>query len=130
FFTSAQPPPQYADQTNKHSFNSILDLYLSTDSGKTYRPVRASAKSMVSINLATRSGISAAPALYDTEMTMLDVIGLPNGILIRESPTLPSRGGTAIDQLSDGSYRIGSFFDIFTEVSTDGGQSWTPAQSA
>jgi hypothetical protein len=129
-FTSVLPPPTQPTQTNKHSFNSILDLYLSTDNGQTYHPVRASAKSMVSISLATSPSVSSAPTLYDTEMTQLDVTGLPNGLLIRESPTLPSRGGTAIDRLSDGSYRIGSFFDIFTEISTDGGQSWSPAQSA
>src|SRR5205814_171456 len=31
--------------------------------------------------------------------------------------------------MPDGTYAISSFFDIFTEVSTDGGQSWLPSQS-
>src|SRR5437899_5727767 len=50
-------------------------------------------------------------------------------IKIRESPTLPSRGGTEIKGQSDGSQRIGSFFDIFPEVSLDGGATWTAASN-
>ena len=48
------------------------------------------------------------------------------GIMIRESPTLASTGRTTIATLSDG-YLISSFFDVFTEVSLDGGMSWNPA---
>src|SRR5205823_9160753 len=58
---------------------------------------------------------------------------LPANIMIRESPTLASQGATTITQAdTDGdgvpdTYRIGSFFDIFPEVSTDGGVSWMPS---
>ena len=44
-------------------------------------------------------------------------------------PSSPSRGATQIDPQSDGSYRIGSFFDIFPEISLDGGQTWSPASN-
>ena len=69
---------------------------------------------------------SSDNALYDTEMTSLNVT-LPSGIMIRESPTEPSRGQTEIDAQADGTYKITSFFDIFTELSLDGGASWSPA---
>ena len=47
--------------------------------------------------------------------------------MIRESPTRASLGRTSIETMPDGTYRIGSFFDIFTELTTDGGASWKPA---
>jgi hypothetical protein len=66
--------------------------------------------------------------VFDTEMLSLDISGphLPPGVMIRESPTLASTGKTAITDLGGGNFRIGSFFDVFTEISLDGGQSWTP----
>jgi hypothetical protein len=54
---------------------------------------------------------------------------LPPGVFIRESPTLPSRGGVQMAQNPDGTFQVSSFFDIFTEISLDGGTSWTPASN-
>src|SRR5207244_12557307 len=54
--------------------------------------------------------------------------GLPAGVMIRESPTRASTGKTSIRQVPGGNM-IGSFFDVFPEISLDGGQSWTPASS-
>ena len=34
-----------------------------------------------------------------------------------------------MERQPNGSYRMGGFFDIFTEVSLDGGQSWVPAST-
>jgi hypothetical protein len=126
FFTQSLPPPP-AGQQEIHQFDSQVDLMLSTDGGQTFNPVRAPAA--VSVALATIS--PGPPHVLDTEMLQLDIQGggLPAGLKIRESPTLPSRGGTQIDPQADGSFRIHSFFDIFTEVSLDGGQSWNPAQN-
>jgi hypothetical protein len=51
-------------------------------------------------------------------------------IMIRESPTKAS-GGSHLCPAPGGGYMIDSFFDIYTEVSTDGGQNWSlSAQSA
>jgi len=62
---------------------------------------------------------------FNTEMTQLD---LSNGsVMIRESPTLSSLGTTTITDIGGGQFRIDSFFDIFTELSLDGGNSWTPS---
>src|SRR5262249_24523122 len=121
FTTSSQPPPAGGQAT--HSFNSVLDMSISLDGGNTYQFARASAPVQVSVG----SPGSDNSRFYDTEMTSLSVSGLPGGVMIRESPTLPSRGGTLAFSESDGSYRIHSFFDIFTELSTDGGATWSPA---
>lgn len=68
--------------------------------------------------------------MFDTEMLQLDIRGSsPLGpLMIRESPTLPSRGASRIDDLGGGQYHIDSFFDVFTELSLDGGQSWIPSR--
>jgi hypothetical protein len=64
---------------------------------------------------------------YDTEMLQLDLTGgtLPGGVMLRESPTRASTGRTSIRQLPGGQWMVSSFFDIFTELSVDGGVSWT-----
>lgn len=66
---------------------------------------------------------------FDTEMLSLHLSGLsPLGpYMIRESPTRASTGRYSFTPLSGGTYRIDSFFDIFTELSLDGGQTWIPA---
>jgi hypothetical protein len=65
---------------------------------------------------------------FQTEMLSMTLSNpvLP-GILVRESPTLASTGSTSISSdpsVGAGNVRIGSFFDIFTELSLDGGQNW------
>jgi len=67
---------------------------------------------------------------FDAEILSLDIAGggLPIGVQIRESPTKASTGHSSVTPLAGGGgYMIDSFFDIFTEVSTDGGGSWWQA---
>src|SRR2546422_272018 len=69
---------------------------------------------------------SGSTRYYNTEMLQLDITGGGLGtIMIRESPTLASTGGTNITDLGGGMFQINSFFDIFTEISVDGGNTWT-----
>lgn len=49
--------------------------------------------------------------------------------MVRESPLLHSFGQTEIDNLG-GTFRITSFFDVFTDLSLDGGQNWFPSTSS
>jgi hypothetical protein len=53
--------------------------------------------------------------------------GLPDGASIRIDPTAPSTGETTITGPSGGPYRIYSFFDVFTDISLDGGNTWVPS---
>ena len=64
---------------------------------------------------------------YDTELVQLDIQGgtLPGPMRLRESPTLASTGKTAIQPTPSGGYIISSFFDVFTEISLDNGQTWS-----
>lgn len=52
--------------------------------------------------------------------------GLPDGASIRIDPSTPSTGETTITGPSGGPYNIHSFFDVFTEISLDGG-TWVPS---
>src|SRR6185436_7195149 len=66
---------------------------------------------------------------FDTEMLQLNLTG--GGVMVRESPTKASLGCTRMRMVNDPATGIwdyiSSFFDIFTEASLDGGQTWLPA---
>jgi hypothetical protein len=71
--------------------------------------------------------------LWQTEMLQMQLVGnTPLGpVMIRESPTRPSLGVTSIQDIGPpgppgGPYHIDSFFDVFTELSIDGGATWIP----
>ncbi len=56
----------------------------------------------------------------------------PREVMLRESPSKASLGRTEIRESPTlpGHFQIDSFFDVFTELSVDGGQNWIPASSA
>jgi hypothetical protein len=66
---------------------------------------------------------------YNTQMLSLNLSGgtLPSGIMVRANTTQSSVGQTIIRRDSTGQFHISSFFDIFTELSTDGGNTWIPS---
>jgi len=66
---------------------------------------------------------------FDAEIVSMSLSGQIDGITleIRESPTLASNGQTLITDLGGGLYDIESFFDVFTELSVDGGGTWIPS---
>ena len=78
-------------------------------------------------------GASSQPptGTFDTELLSLSLTGTTGlsftSVLIRESPSRASLGQTKVTDLGGGNYQIDSFFDIFTELSLDGGVSWIPS---
>ena len=70
--------------------------------------------------------------LFDTEIVSMSLSGnAPMGpILIREDPYRASTGQTDITDLGGGLYHIDSFFDVFTELSVDGGMTWIASDSS
>jgi hypothetical protein len=84
-------------------------------------------------------GPLADTGIFDTEMLSMMLTGIGPGpmgppVMIRESPTRASTGKTSIIDIGppgpgaspDDGYHIDSFFDVFTEISLDGGLSWIP----
>jgi hypothetical protein len=124
-FTAAITPPLPGNSTS-HTFGSTLEFDVSYDGGLTYSHTTAPAT--VGVQITCRLGDDGVTEYYDTEMTQLSIAGggLPSNVQIRESPTKASLGRTTSSSAS-GNYQTDSFFDIFTEVSTDGGISWYPS---
>ena len=69
---------------------------------------------------------------WETEMVSMQLSGNVGGnnVLIRESPSLPSEGQTTVTDIGGGQFQIESFFDVFTELSLDNGQTWVPSNGA
>ena len=114
--------------SSTHTFQSLVVVDVSVSSG-TPQTMQAPATVTVSVDFA---GIEPGPKrVFNTEMLQLDIAGgtLPPGTMIRESPTLASTGKTTVRDIGGGMFAIDSFFDIFTELSLDGGQTWFPTES-
>ncbi len=124
-FTDIQrvsPPDTGTGQTNSF-FDVFTEIYLE---GPGLAPSLRDAPSQQTIHM---DGVPNET--WQMEILQLDLSGggLPAGVMIRESPTLPSSGTTTI-QYVGGPYHIDSFFDVFTELSIDGGQTWTPSNGS
>ena len=65
---------------------------------------------------------------FDAEIVSMTLTGPagPIPVVVRENPDLPSLGQTSISDLGGGLYEIDSFFDVFTELSINGGQTFYP----
>lgn len=73
---------------------------------------------------------SSQPGSWDTEMLSMDLTGqAPGGppVIVRLAPGQPSLGQIRATDLPDGTFNVDSFFDIWTEVSLDGGGTFNPA---
>jgi len=123
---SPLPPP---GGSSTSSLVGTAHFHLSLDGGATFQvhtcPVDASM-------MVRSTGSSGNTQTFDTEMLQLTLSGgtLPAGVMIRESPTLPSTGRLMKAKEKANQSRMSSFFDVFTEISLDGGATWTPAQNS
>jgi hypothetical protein len=124
FFDMSFDPPKAGEQLTKR-FGCILDGELSRGIGWTCIGFQGTSEWLL---MANQPPDPARGQFFDTEMLSLDLVG--QGLMIRESPTLPSRGGTSIRSLSTGGNMISSFIDPWLEVSLDGGQTWIPAEAS
>lgn len=87
------------------------------------------AVAMVGQIVATEASRSTETGTFETELIQLSLQGgSPLGpIMIRESPTLVSSGRITYSARSGGQFMVDSFFDVFTELSFDGGKVWYPS---
>jgi len=84
------------------------------------------------VTVLTAGKVGNTTGTFDTEIVSMSLSGdSPMGIImIREDPSRSSVGSTTITDLGGGLYHIDSFFDVFTELSPDGGNSWLPSDSS
>jgi hypothetical protein len=119
------PPILYTDYYNPS--NVLVTLAMSIDNVNFF-PAQANGSFMVKIQNTTPAG--SMMFNFDTEMLTMTLTGIGQfgTFMIRESPTKQSLGGTTLAQGPQPvPWKISSFFDVFTELSTDGGQTWIPA---
>ncbi len=118
-FTNVHRDPTGAG--TRETFDSVVDGDVSINGGQLIS-VSLSGPVIVELGGGYQPG---ALGTFNTEMTQLNLVG--GGVMIRESPTLQSLGQTTIQNIGGGLFQINSFFDIFTELSLDGGQTWLPS---
>ncbi len=116
-FSSCEGLPP-AGATNDHPFNSTANLEING--------VCVQAPAMCNVRVSHTNDIGCAE-FYSTEMLQLDINGgeLPPGMMIRQSPTQRSLGQLSVRPASGGGYLVDSFFDVWTELSLDGGTTWS-----
>jgi MYXO-CTERM domain-containing protein len=118
--------PSGADEVEQYPANAsasgdVFILGTGTFNDLPSEPVGAGA-------IITRAKAGLTTGTFVTEMLQMDLNGSTalGPYLVRESPTLQSLGSTTVTDIGGGLFRIDSFFDVFTEISIDGGVTWTP----
>jgi len=116
-------PPPAGNQTYIYSDSLICEM--SFDGGGTWHETRAPSTDATRLDYVSADG---SARLYNGEMTMINITGggLPPGVQLRESPTRASTGRYSVRPVTTG-YMISSFFDVYLEVTLDGGLTWSPA---
>src|SRR6185436_2857715 len=109
------------------SFPTTLEVQYSLDGGQTFQNASGQGTTRVGVH-GSPNGQMGPVRMLDTELLSMDITfgGSLAGVMLRESPTRASTGKHVIRTI-DGGFRIGSFFDVFTELSINGGQTWLPA---
>jgi len=129
-FSASFPPPLNVGDSATHGLTAVFSGQISVN-GSPFQPTNGPTAMQFSIQKG--AGPNGSPlGTYATEMLQLDINGSsPFGpYMVRESPTLASAGQTTITDNGGGTFHIDSFFDVFTELSIDGGQTWIPANSS
>jgi hypothetical protein len=132
-FTSSVDPPRAPGTTAIADYHATFTGELALDpphaSTAVVHPVAARAHMVERITFAVRRGDAL---VFDTELVAFDLgeSGLPAGVLVRESPGRVSPGRATITTLTRGRHRVESYFDVWLEISLDGGRSWSPAAAA
>jgi hypothetical protein len=117
--------PGAGGSTTYNGPSSALNLQISPD-GLNYYPGVLSGPTTIKVY--NTNGVTGGITVYSTQ-----IIGMTNSgawvggaISLRESPTKASLGKHTVGPDPRG-YRVSSFFDVFLELSTDGGATWNPA---
>ncbi|MCB8932449.1 MAG: PEP-CTERM sorting domain-containing protein [Fimbriimonadaceae bacterium] len=110
--TTTEMTGVFRDNSGSTPIDSFFDVFVEID--MMVGPVVSGPPEQIPIEIVALSLTSVQP------------IPLPPLVQIRENPVVPSFGNTTITPLGGGQFQVDSFFDVFFEVSLDGGQSWTP----
>ncbi len=117
------------ERVGNDEIETFESRFTAVEIGQGYGPITLTGPVQV---MTTDRALSTA-GLFDTEIVSMSLSGsTPTGgvVMIREDPSRASTGSTDIADLGGGLYHIDSFFDVFTELSVDGGNSWIASDSS
>jgi hypothetical protein len=122
-FLNQGPPPSLGN-TQIYTTPSRIIMEVSTDGGLTWSNDTVMAPFQVRATHIQDVGIKE---IFETEILQMDLVGgsLPVGVMLRESPTKNSLGELTITP-GGTLFFMDSFFDVWTEISLDGGTTWSP----
>jgi hypothetical protein len=131
-FTGAVAPPAApgATVTSDYfaTFNGQLVLAPPVVAASVTYPLSLRAHMVERITLA---GTQGSVRTFDTELVAFELGGSATpAAMVRESPARASSGRTTITTLAGGQFRIESYYDVWLEISLDGGKTWHPADKA
>jgi hypothetical protein len=108
-------------------FDSFFDVFFEIELDTGAGPQSYQGQSPMGIRI-EGTGQVGNDRFFNTKFISMELTGgnLPPLVKLRESPTQPSIGQLTSTDLGGGLHHIDSFFDVFTELSLDGGQTWLP----
>ena len=133
-FTNIRRTPNGADEMEE--FDSVFDA-VAIINGRGLTDLMVPIQLTGPVETIVSGKVGNETGTFQTEIVQMDLSGQLNlpgigqvTLAIREDPQLDSDGETTIRELTDGSFNVESFFDVFTEISIDGGDTWTPAETS
>ena len=103
---------------------SFYSKFTATEIGQDFGPITLTGPVVVR----TTNRALSTTGTFATEIISMSLSG--GGVMIRQDPLRASTGQTDINDLGGGLYHIDSFFDVFTELSMDGGANWVASDYA
>ncbi len=107
------------------TFDSVFEA---TEIGQGLGPISLTGP----VEVVTTNRLLSTTGTFDTEIVSMSLSGnsLAGFLMIREDPARPSTGSTDITDIGGGLFHIDSFFDVFTELSVDGGNTWIQSDTS
>jgi hypothetical protein len=119
------PPPYFG--TNYYNPSNVIVIFALSADQNTWSSAQGNGSMSVMIRNASAVGDPTTTFITQIQSLNLTVASSQFGtLLLRQDPSNPSTGRHTIRSDPRG-YRISSFFDVFVDLSTDGGKTWIPA---
>lgn len=130
-FSSAVPAPRLPGATivSDYSATFLGELVLTPPAVATPATYALSVPARMTERITLASSRRGTRVL-NAEITALELSGpgMPEGVLVRENPAKASTGRYVITSVRRG-YRVEAHYDVWLELSLDGGRSWHPAEA-